>query len=392
MRLLAAALMFCIGFSALPAAHAQDQASQEARAVANPRLKRIAAGAYHTCALTETNRVKCWGDNTRGQLGDGTLMDRLTAGPVLSLGGGLKSVAAGANHTCVLTGAGGIKCWGRGIVGALGDGVALDRPTPAFVRGLSSGAIAVAAGADHTCAVTKPGGVKCWGWNASGQLGDGTKTTRLAPVSVKGLSAKVIALSAGLDYTCAVEDTGRVKCWGGNFYRQLGDGTTEERLKPVAVVGLRGAAAVSASLGSTHTCALTTGGAAFCWGWNNSGQLGDGTAEERFQPVAVVGLARGVRAIAAGNQFTCALLSSGKVQCWGANLAGATLGNDGLQQNYYTPVFVSNFNGTSIASGAYHSCAHATSGGAACWGTNADGQLGNGDMLLRKVPVRVKRF
>ncbi len=392
MRLLATTLVFCIGLSALPAAYAQDQASPEAKAVANPRLKRMAAGSYHTCALTETNRVKCWGDNTRGQLGDGTQTDRLTAGPVLSLGGGLKSVAAGSDHTCVLTSNGGIKCWGRGIVGALGDGLALDRYTPAFVLGLSSGAIAVTAGGDHTCAITKSGGVKCWGWNATGQLGDGTKTLRLAPVSVKGLSAKVIAISAGGDYTCAVEDTGRVKCWGGNINRQLGDGTTDERLKPVAVVGLRGAAAVSASPISDHTCALTTGGAAICWGKNNSGQLGDGTADERLQPVAVVGLTRGVRAIAAANQFTCALLGSGSVQCWGANLAAATLGNDGLQQIYYTPVFVSNFNGTSISSGMYHSCAHVTSGAAACWGTNADGQLGNGDTLLRKVPARVKRF
>jgi alpha-tubulin suppressor-like RCC1 family protein len=392
MRLLAAVLVFGLGLASLPTANAQDRDSVAAKAVANPRLIRMAAGSYHTCALTETGRVKCWGDNTRGQLGDGTQMDRLTAVPVLSLAGGLKSVTAGATHTCVLTSSGGIKCWGRGITGALGDGVGLDRYTPAFVSGLSSGAIAVSAGGDHTCAITKPGGVKCWGWNASGQLGDGTKTLRLAPVSVKGFSGKVIALSAGLNYTCAVEDTGRVRCWGGNINRQLGDGTTEERLIPVAVAGLRGVAAVSASMIATHTCALTTGGAAFCWGSNRAGQLGDGTEEERTEPVPVVGLAGSVRAIATGNEFTCALLSSGKAQCWGANLGAATLGNDGLQENYLTPVFVKYLDGTSIASGVSHSCAHRKSGGAACWGLNLDGQLGNGDTSLRKVPVRVKRF
>jgi alpha-tubulin suppressor-like RCC1 family protein len=147
------------------------------------------------------------------------------------------AIAAGDYHTCALTAAGGVKCWGRNFDGQLGDGTITDRHTPVFVKGLKSGVAAIAAGGFETCAITTAGGAKCWGDNSFGQLGDGTKTERHLPGFVKGLKSGVAAIATGTRHTCAMTDTGRVKCWGNNEFGQLGDGTTTERLTPVKVVG-----------------------------------------------------------------------------------------------------------------------------------------------------------
>ena len=184
-------------------------------------------------------------------------------------------------------------------------------------------AIAVAAGGDivdHTCALTASGGVRCWGNNAYGQLGDGTTETRLAAVDVVGLTSGVIGLAAGDDHTCAIVSGGGVKCWGRNAWGQLGDGTTTDRYTPVTVSGLTGIVALVA--GYQHTCALTSGGGVKCWGWNYYGQLGNPSAPNGSAPVDVSGLTSGVVALAAGYQHNCAAMSGGGVKCWGYNYFG----------------------------------------------------------------------
>jgi alpha-tubulin suppressor-like RCC1 family protein len=183
-----------------------------------------------SCALTAAG-VKCWGDNRSGQLGDGTISDRPTLVDVAGLSSGVTAIAAGGGQTCALV-AGAVKCWGANAYGQLGDGTTSDRSTPVEVAGLGGGVSAIAAGGDHTCALTVAGGVKCWGRNSDGQLGDGTTSDRSTPVDVTGLSGGVTAIAAGSDHTCTLTVAGGVKCWGFNHFGPVGEGTTADRLTP----------------------------------------------------------------------------------------------------------------------------------------------------------------
>jgi len=246
--------------------------------------------ALHSCALNKGGGVKCWGFNASGQRGDGTTTDRLVPVDVVGLGGGVIAITAGIGpHTCALTSEDGVKCWGDNSNGQLGDGTTTTRPAPVDVSGLSSGIAGVSAGWLHTCAVTTTGGVKCWGDNLRGQLGDGTTTDRAAAVDVVGLSSPVVAVASGSAHSCALTTAGAVKCWGANTSGQLGNGGQTDSPTPVDVSSFPdGVAAIAA--GSAHTCALTKAGAVTCWGINTWGQLGDGTTWDRSAPVQVVGL------------------------------------------------------------------------------------------------------
>jgi alpha-tubulin suppressor-like RCC1 family protein len=340
----------------------------------------LAAGDDFSCAVTDSGAALCWGSNSEGQLGDGTQEDRLTSTPVNGLGVSVAEVSAGWKNACTLTDLGGVKCWGLNSAGQLGNGTMTSpQLTPTDVVGLSSGVQAVSAGLFHTCALTDAGGVKCWGDNGSGELGDGTLINRSSPVDVVGLTSGVIAIAAGGAITCAITDTGALKCWGDNATGGVGDGTTVDRAVPTDVVGLSsGVATISA--GSTfpfgsRTCAVTETGAAKCWGTNNQGQLGDGTLIDRTTPVDVVGLSTGVARITTGSSQTCALTTSGGAKCWGQWAVGSGL--DGIQP---MPVDVVGLTSgvAELQAGGFHTCALDTAGGVSCWGGNASGQLGIG--------------
>src|SRR5262245_23946729 len=284
---------------------------------ATPTISAISVGQYHSCALTSTGGVKCWGDNTYGQIGDGTTVTRSAPVDVSGLTSGVVAISAGQYHTCALTNAGGVKCWGYNSLGSVGDGTtAPARLTPVNVSGLSGGVSAISAGYFHSCALTNAGGVKCWGYNVYGQIGDGTTATRTTPVDASGLTSGVSAISAGQYHTCALTSAGGAKCWGYNGFGGLGDGTTTNRTTAVNVSGLpSGISAMSA--GAYHTCAVTSAGGAKCWGYNGSGQIGDGTSATRTTPVDVAGLTRGVTGINDGQYNSCERNANGGEKCWG---------------------------------------------------------------------------
>jgi len=284
-------------------------------------VQAVTAGGAHTCAVTTAGAVLCWGDNSFGQLGDGSSGTQSSPVAVVGLGSGVQAISAGGKHVCAVTTSGAVLCWGDNTDGQLGDGSSRTQSTPAEVVGLDSGVRAVAAGGEHTCAVTASGAVKCWGDNTNGQLGDRTIDGQSSPVDVAGLGQGVQAISAGSEHTCAVTAGGAVKCWGRNTNGQLGDGTIWDQSSPVDVAGLgQGVQAISA--GRDHTCALTSEGALKCWGDNINGQLGDDTTQNQTAPVDVARLSSGAQAVSAGRRHTCAMTISGKVDCWGANDSG----------------------------------------------------------------------
>ena len=184
--------------------------------------------------------MECWGDNVEGEVGDGTTTTKTTPVFVSGLSRGVVAISAGVQHTCALTSAGGVECWGENDHGELGDGRTAEErvTTPVDVSGLSSGVVAISAGGFHTCALTSAGGVKCWGYDGDGEIGDGTTVDKTTPTDVSGLSSGVAAISAGDKHTCALTSSGGAKCWGENLYGELGDGTTTNKTTPTGVIGL----------------------------------------------------------------------------------------------------------------------------------------------------------
>ena len=278
----------------------------------------VAVGSDTTCALSSSGAVTCW-----GRIGDDEWADNAnTPAQVPGLVSGVRSIAAGDQHRCAVRDTGAVLCWGY-----LGEMIPFGRTlTPVQISGLSSGAISVAAGSDHSCALLSTGAVKCWGVNDEGQLGDGTTRNAVVPVQVKGLASGVRAITADWKRSCAVLSTGAVTCWGGRS------------TLPVQVPGL--GQAVTATGGDSSTrCALLSTGAVTCWGANDLGQLGNGTTVNSATPVQVTGLTSGVTALAAGGRASCALLAAGAVKCWGWNQFGQ-LGN-GTTVSSTVPVQVS---------------------------------------------------
>lgn len=345
----------------------------------------IAAGDAFSCALTSSGGVKCWGANESGQLGDGTTTDSLIPVAVGGLSG-VTAIAAGGSTACALVSGGGVKCWGANDAGQVGDGTTDGRSAPAAVSGLASGVSAVDVGSYHACALMAGGGVKCWGSNDSGQLGDGALDNQPTPVDVAGLANPVTAISAGGYHTCAV--AGGVVCWGGNFYGQLGDGSFDDSLSPVAVAGLESDASALAA-GYDHNCALTNAGGVKCWGDGYEGEFGDGTFTEDPVLGETLGLSSGVTSIASGGIHTCAVLDTGHVQCWGGNPFGQL--GDGVNNSHPIPAIVETITGTFafVDGGSSHTCGLTTGGGVKCWGMNNASQLGDGTTIYRTVPTSV---
>ncbi len=403
----------------------------------------VTTSGEHACAWREGGQVACWGTNTSGELGNGTTVSSPTAVAVAGLGYAVE-VGAGNGFTCARIsgrfggpvycwGAGGfgrlgngtttsslvpvavtgvttatqlsvgsyhacarlydstVRCWGQGGYGQIGDGGTTNRPTAVAVPGITTAA-EVSAGGKHTCVRIAGGGVRCWGTNANGQIGDGTLTMRLLPVAVAGLTASQIA--AGFEHTCARTTAGGIACWGSNYFGQLGDNTTTNRLTPTAV-SMAFSTPTDIAAAASHTCASdvdpTYGySRTYCWGNNLSGQLGDGTLTQRLTPVRIASSADTVNITSSANAFsTCSRRLTDQIHCWGGNNNGAS-GGGSVGGTISTPTTVVNLLPPTVmetgAGAGGMSCARLPNGRVVCWGTNTNGQLGNGGTAMRAFP------
>ena len=378
------------------------------------RCVALAAGGYFTCALLINRSVKCWGQEQLGPGFPGSIGDEpgeMAALAPITMGDGVRALAAGSWHSCAVLDVGVVKCWGSGREGQLGIGIGisvgdkfadLTSALPVSLRPKRTAA-RLSAGAYHACVVldstTGPGSVKCWGEGDFGRLGQGSisalgdepgEMTDLLPIDLRASATLAVA---GVYHTCAVLDDGSLKCWGWGQYGQLGQGSrTTWGNQPGQMAALEpftlGAKCVSVALGETHTCALLDGGSVKCWGGATHGQLGEDSASTlgddpgEMAALLPINLGANAVAIAAGSHHTCALLVGGLVKCWGKGTNGqlgqdstSTLGDQPGEMAALTPVRL-NSSAIGIAAGSEHSCALLDGGLVQCWGLGSDGRLG----------------
>ncbi len=366
----------------------------------------IALGLEFSCALTTTGRAYCWGDNGDAQIGDSSFLQRITPAPALTAQT-FVAIDAGNATVCALDRAGTAWCWGD-------DPTRPGTPTSfAYTPHPILGAQplkSLAVGRKFACGLDADGAAFCWGENGRGQLGVGDTTGKAAPTAVLG-GLRFSSLAAGFFSTCGVTTVHAAYCWGDNTFGELGTGDTVSASVPRRVGGSNDFTSLSG--GSIHECALTAGGAAYCWGTNISGQLGDGTAAQRLLPTAVVGglTFASIRSHRANSIFssTCATTTSGDVYCWGWNGSGqlgtataltvdacttiqppGTTNQPGVvsTQCSYRPLKVPGLSGvTAIDAGGDHACALTSTAKLYCWGGNTSGQLGDGSGMNQTLPV-----
>lgn len=307
----------------------------------------VDTGFIHVCGLSSSGDVLCWGDNFYGQLGDAG--NGSADAPVRVSGGfSFDVLSVGSHHACALEASGDAFCWGRATNGRLGSGDTQDQNTPARVAG-GLKFDAVSSGAAHSCAVERGTHFAfCWGAGGSGRLGEGGTMPHPTPVRVAG-DLTFRSVDAGTDFTCGLTLDDRALCWGKGGEGQLGNGARDDALTPVEVVGglhfrmLTVSGETSAGFApSPHACALTVEGAAYCWGSNEYGQLGtgDGMLARSSTPVAVDQSTSGpFVSIAAGFGFTCAIDAADAAWCWGFDGTGE-LGTGPGRQDTQVPVAV----------------------------------------------------
>ena len=347
----------------------------------------------NTCAIRNDGDLYCWGRNGNGQLGIGSMgnshwKDRPTK--TNNLGSDAISVSLGEQHTCAVLDTGVLKCWGRNNHGQIGVGSGGDKDTPQTVNvGSGRTTTSVYLGYHHSCAILDDQSVKCWGRNQDGELGVGSTTSSFntpQAINTLGTNRHAISLALGQGFTCALLDDGSIKCWGQDNFGQRGDGGgsgSDIRSPPSSAISLpAGRTATQISAGEFHVCALLDDASVVCWGKNSEGQLGDGTTTQRTAPVTTSSFGSGHSAsfISAGYDHTCALLTDGGVRCWGSNNNGQL--GDGTSTDRTSPPssdinLGSGYTAIGVSAGGGHTCAMLNDGDMKCWGARGGGQLGD---------------
>lgn len=365
----------------------------------------MTGGLLHTCAVTTSNHVYCWGWNRDGEIGDASKTDRPYPTQIANTTT-FTAAAAGGAHSCAVAAGGSAYCWGLNLTGQIGDSSVTSRTTPTAVTGSLSFA-QVTSGGTFTCGIrATDSSVYCWGWARDGALGSRPTETCPIPGSVEpcsrapirvGGSLHFFAISAGTRHVCGLAADSTAYCWGHNDAGQLGNGTVADTALPVAVSGGHKFKLVTS--GFSHTCGLTAAGDAYCWGDNTWGQLGQAIASQSLEPTSVTG---GIifLSLSAGAEHTCGIGTGNTANCWGEDGTGQ-LGGPTTEtcssasgrtinpcSHHPVPVATNQIFG-SIFAGGHHSCAITTGGKAYCWGNNSNGQLGTGNMSGSDVPVLV---
>lgn len=384
----ALALLAAAGLAALALAGSAsaERAGSQARGYQAGLLD---GGGFQSCAVLDDGAATCWGYDLGGELGDDAPRANQEAPVPVALPAGRSAVAiaAASGHGCVILDDGSVACWGTDSNGELGDDATLaDQPTPVLAA-LPTGrtATAISTGPGHSCAILDDGSVSCWGSDGNGRLGDDpTLASRPTPVPVALPAGRTAtAISAGGDFTCAILDDGTARCWGRDNRGQLGDDPTlASKPTPVPVALPAGRTAVAISAGLSHACALLDDGSVWCWGADDSGQVGDDApTTDRPTPVPVVlPVGRTAAAIAAGGEHACAILDDASLTCWGDDAFGE-LGDDAPSADQPTPVAVALPPGRHAVAvtGSYDTtCAALDDGRVTCWGYDSSGELGNG--------------
>ncbi len=383
------ALLGALGVGASPVSAAEPSPEVETGIVS------VTTGGTHACAVTGTGTGHCWGADDAGQLGDGTAGTGVRS-PRPMVTGSWSVIDGGSDHTCGLTTDQEARCWGWDVYGQLGDGgSATDRATPTAVavdpevRWTS-----ISAGELHSCGVTTTGLGSCWGRDDWGQLGDGGATTDSSvPVPVAtpdGVSWA--SVSAGSRHTCAVTTTGLGYCWGWDEDGQLGDGTAtaEPVTAPVPVVAPDGVAWASLSAGRLHTCGITTTGLGYCWGADGRGQLGNGGGVASSASPSPIAGGHDWISLSAGIDHTCGVTSEGIAYCWGSDDEGAIGNASATQTDRQEPTRIGGpaaLRWSAVSVSRQLSCALTTAGAAWCWGLGAAGQVGDGNAVTQSRPA-----
>lgn len=339
---------------------------------------RLVPGWQHHCLQKANNALFCWGTNTSGEFGNGTIASSTTAVAGLAGRTDLSGAVGSFQHSCARDGDGALLCWGRSDNGQLGTSATTDVLFPTRIS--LANAQTLGFGLNHSCATDSGGVARCWGQNLGGEIGNGTMVRQPLPQPVSGLEAGQVEFSGGFQFTCARSGSGVVRCWGGNDSGQLGLGTIDAGANAAQAPVTLGAAAISLAAGASHACAVLQGGAVKCWGDNGGGQLGPaGTlGTSAGTPIEVTGLPVAASKVAAGQAHSCALLVDGRVACWGDN-GGEQLGVDFNTVNSPTPLLIPTIStATDLSSGPFHGCALLQDGGVRCWGDNFYGTLGSG--------------